>query len=538
MVKLLINSNKFWNLYKRNNASMWFRGVTYSHTVNEIIDLLNTQNTSLIQSALNDIRGHFSFIFQNSTFSLAVVDRVRSSELNYFIDANNDLFITPDFNKILNLNFFNKSLNEKAIRQIIMSGYTIGSATLYENCKSLNAGQYLLYLNNKIIVKNYFNYFGDIKLKNFFDESLDELTQITINIFKRTLLEIGERQIVIPLSAGNDSRLVASIFKHLGAKNVLCYSYGQKNNFEAKVAKLISKKLGYKWVFIPLTYKSERKFYNSNEFRNFLKFSFSNSGISFFQSLSSISYLKKLNLIQDDAVFINGNSGDFISGGHIKHLNLNSDKNLKEIVCDSLIGKHYSLWGYLKTNFNINEIKKDLQVDCFNNSQDVDDYNAHLFYEKSEFSNRQSKYVISGQRVYEFYNYDWRLPLWDDEYLYFWRSIPKNFKENQLLYKKMLKLNNFGNVWDSDLPVNDKKINPVWIKPIRYFFKAIFFIFSNKNKWKQFHISFFYYWIDPILLSCYSSYFTWIKDFKKRPRSPISWIAKDYISLNNLNKKL
>lgn len=537
MVKLLIKSNKFWNLYERNNASMWFRGVIYSHKVIEIIDLLNTQNTSVIQSVLNDIRGHFSFIFQNSTFTLAVVDRVRSSELNYFIGVNNDLFITPDINKILDLNFFNKSISEKAIRQIAMSGYTIGSETLYDNCKSLNAGQYLIHLNDKIIVKNYFNYFGDIKLRKF-DELLEELTQVTINIFKRTLLEIGERQIVIPLSAGNDSRLIASIFKYLGAKNVLCYSYGQKNNFEANVAKLISKKLGFKWVFIPQTYKTERKFYKSNEFKNFLKFSFSNSGISFFQSLSSISHLKKLNLIEDDAVFINGNSGDFISGGHLKYLNLNSNKSFKEIICDSLLEKHYSLWGYLKTNSNIKKIKKDLQADCFKNFQSVDTHNAHMFYEKSEFSNRQSKYVISGQRVYEFYKYDWRLPLWDDEYLFFWKNISKDFKNNQLLYKQMLKSNNFGNVWGSDLPVNDKKINPVWIRPIRSFFKAIFYIFGIKNKWKQFHISFFYYWIDPILLSCYSSYSTWIKDFKKRPRSPISWIAKDYLRSNELNNKL
>ena len=51
------------------------------------------------------------------------------------------------------------------------------------------------------------------------------------------LTEIGDRQIIIPLSAGNDSRLVASILKYLGAKNVKCYSYGTKVILREKLQK-------------------------------------------------------------------------------------------------------------------------------------------------------------------------------------------------------------------------------------------------------------------------------------------------------------
>ena len=54
---------------------------------------------------------------------------------------------------------------------------------------------------------------------------------------------------------------VASILKHLGATNVKCYSYGTAGNFEAKIAKIIAHKLGYEWKFIPLTHKSEKKYY-------------------------------------------------------------------------------------------------------------------------------------------------------------------------------------------------------------------------------------------------------------------------------------
>jgi hypothetical protein len=74
-----------------------------------------------------------------------------------------------------------------------------------------------------------------------------------------------------------------------------------------------------------------------------------------FQSLSTIKYLKDLNWIDNDAVFINGNSGDFITGGHIKTnikdnkvVNSASARLRKENILNQLIEKHFCLWCYLK----------------------------------------------------------------------------------------------------------------------------------------------------------------------------------------------
>ena len=61
-----------------------------------------------------------------------------------------------------------------------------------------------------------------------------------------------------------------------------------------------------------------------------------------------------MNWIDNQAVFINGNSGDFISGGHIKEKiyesrKIEKNKFRKENILTEIIEKHFSLWSDLKT---------------------------------------------------------------------------------------------------------------------------------------------------------------------------------------------
>ena len=46
--------------------------------------------------------------------------------------------------------------------------------------------------------------------------------------------------------------------------------------------------------------------------------------------------------------------------------------------------------------------------------------------------------MITGQRIYECLGHDWRLPLWDNDYLDFWETVPLRFKAGQRLYNEML----------------------------------------------------------------------------------------------------
>ena len=78
--------------------------------------------------------------------------------------------------------------------------------------------------------------------------------------------------------------------------------------------------------------------------------------------------------------------------------------------------------------------------------------NDYGLYEFSEFKNRQSKYVITVQRVYEFFGYEWRPPLWDKEYLDYWENIESKYKIDRNLFVEVMHELDWGGAWSMELP--------------------------------------------------------------------------------------
>ncbi len=537
MININISINKYWKEYKHYDLTIWIKGYIYSHSLKNIIEICKNIKKNEVQNFISSIYGHFALVVKKEDLTFIAVDKIRSTPL-FFTKIKNEFYIDYDPKNLVKLNEFNKTIDNKAKLELAMSGFTIGNKTIYKNLFSLKAGELVFFQENNYEYLHYYKYFGKVVNKTF-DEYLENLTEVTLNIFKKMLNEIGERQIVVPLSGGHDSRLIASILKHLGAKNVKCYTYGTPNNFEAKIAQKVAQKLGYEWKFIPLTYNSEKKYYSSNEYKKYLEYSETFSSVPFIQSLSSIKYLKDMDWISKDAIFINGLSGDFISGGHAKieskdNNKLSSIHGRKENILNQLIKKHFSLWGYLKSKKNINTLKETLWHEITKACGNLEDENKdHLFYEYSEFIDRQSNYVIKKQKLYEFYGYNWMLPFWDDEFLFFWQKVPLQYKLDQKLYIEMLKKRNYGNVWGDNFLLNKKTISPRWIIPLRFFCKIPFSIFGKfgKNAWKQFDINFFKYFTSIPHTWDMFNYIRIVKDIFKRPRNSVSWQSEDYLKI-------
>ena len=116
-------------------------------------------------------------------------------------------------------------------------------------------------------------------------------------------------------------------------------------------------------------------------------------------------------------------------------------------------------------------------------------------------------------RVAEFFGYKWRMPLFDKRFVSYWNQVPDKFKIDQKMYTKTIKRTNPANVWTRSIPVNKKKIYPIYLRYFRNFLK-IFFIFLGSNSikfWHLFDAKYLYYFYDVTRMVSLYSYKDYIK---------------------------
>ena len=532
----IISNDKGWRRIGYQKIKVWYYGDIDENIIKQLclkIRKLNNNNINLFKKEVIKLKGNFAFIIKkNKNCIIAFVDRIKSVPIfvakiskNYWL-SNSASHLKDKMETIEKC--------QKSILSMRMAGYCLGRNTLYKNLLQLLPGEICVIKNNKVSFSNYYS-FINTKKRNFKASKTSlskKLSDLTLDIFQEILNKYSEK-IVVPLSAGYDSRLIISALHHLNAKNVICFSYGRKNNFESKIAKHIANKLNYKWHFVELSNKKQRKNFRSNFYKEYTKFSDTLCSWSYVQDLFAVRELVESKIINSECIILNGNTGDFISGGHLPSLNnkLNSKKDRLNDILNYILKKHFSLWENYFDNKQKITIKKIILENLPKSLNKLHKLEEYKIYEYVEFLNRQSNYVIQGQRVYDFLNIKWELPLWHDSYLEFWNRVPYKFKLNQELYKDTLLKNNWGNVWQN-IPVNKYYITPRSLRYIRNILK-IFFLFKSKNDWSKFDKKYISYFTELIPHYSYFNYFDIIKE-KKVARNAVAWHVDNYLKLRKL----
>ena len=117
---------------------------------------------------------------------------------------------------------------------------------------------------------------------------------------------------------------------------------------------------------------------------------------------------------------------------------------------------HYLLWKHLRTPAAARAMRRRVLALVGDASSDPSPrVRALAAYESWEYQERQAKYVVNGQRLYDFLGLDWHLPLWDPELVDFWERAPLDAKHGQSLYREWLRR------WDPR-GVFTRYPNPTW----------------------------------------------------------------------------
>jgi len=523
-----------WKNYKVENFDVWFNGYILNDSLINFfkrgLELLNNKSTKehSFDDWVRGARGNFSIIITNKEELFCAVDRIRSIPLFYTINSKKISVgnYIPNIDKNIIIN--SESYDQQAALEISMSTYTIGKKTLHPKLYQLCSGELLITREGKTKIRTYYQY-SPWKTNERSKPTLKkELTEVSRQVLKDMVENANGGQIVVPLSAGNDSRFIVSGLRELGVKNVFCFSYGLNNNFEVETAEKIAKRLGYPWLHIPLSIKSQGQSFKESEFDDFCNFADTLSNSPILIDYSAVKKIKESGKISKDAIFVNGSTGDFITGGHLLPDSVANDNEIKDYLIQSIIEKHYSLWSCLKTTNNINSIVSELEkiISKIISDNALSWSNFAEIGESMEWSGRQSKMISTTQRSYEFHGYSWRLPMWDPLYMDFWESVPKQHKLRQSLYVETLHENNWGGVWN-DISVNNFKIASNNVKLVRNFVK-IFFVLFGKEAWHKFDKRAFSYFIDDTAATAIVPYRDVFFD-KCGARDRNSWIVKKYL---------
>jgi asparagine synthase (glutamine-hydrolysing) len=542
--RIVIHAECSWRRFARGNIELWAKGygagVDGDVMLTSLMNFTPSPRIADLAALVGTLDGHFALAARGPGWAFAAVDYVRSIPLA-FARCGGQWYIDDQALRLRDSAGLGvRDVDPDAALALGMAGYTIDIATLYRGLQQLAPGELVLLVGDDEPQRHrYYCYRPWRADKPAYDpaKARKALAEMTLAVIDGMMKGIGDRILVVPLSAGRDSRLIVSAARHLGYRNIRTFAYGHPGNHEAKASQAIAERLGIPGRFVPSSIAAMRRYFADGTHASYCAFADTLQSVPFVQDLTPIALLKADGFIPTDAVIANGNSGDYISGAHIvpeMHVvadGLLDDERLKRITT-ALIKKHFGLWAALQTPDHRARIERQLLGSLARAGATLgdpaDDYGL---YEYAEFQDRQCKYVISGQRIYEFLGHEWRLPLWDKVYLDFFERIPLAGKVGQRLYADMLDKENWGGVWH-DVPVNAKTIRPHWLRPLRFLAKLAHAPLSA-DAWHRFERRYVQYWMGGAQ-SAIRPYRVVASD-RRGARNAVAWLTEAYLHSHGLS---
>lgn len=417
-----------WKTLKTEKYTVYYKGYFLNNAFYE--EYSNVSDFSSFESWVSRISGCFAIVinFEDSHIFVAT-DISRSFPLFYSSDGSviSDLADTVRSLKSIRKEDVDVSLYSS----MLATRYANPGKTVYKEICQLRAGEVICMKEHSILRKQYYMHLR----KENFDKSREELNRefehVSSNMIEYLKPTLKDKRVILPLSGGYDSRYLACLLKSKGYDNVVCYTYGRKTDYEVQYSKAVAKKLGYKWVCVEYTKEKWFGFFENESVNEYFNMAHNHCSLPHIQDYLALDELIKMEIVHPGDVVIPGFCGDFPAGS-FSGIPRNISYNLNSLV-DYIISEHY-INVKLKQAI-LNENKQRLLNYFKENGLSVSDRESFIScYEKWLIESRLTMWVVNSIRVYEHFNLEWRLPMWEKEYLDFWYSIPSEYRSNCTFY--------------------------------------------------------------------------------------------------------
>lgn len=387
---------------------------------------LSARPTDEVLRALN---GVFSIIWDREDSVLFAVDRLRGLPLFYALE-NGELLLSDDAQMIADA-LPALSLNELAVHEYAATALFVpGRETLLNGVYQVQAGECCVFEAQTAELKRSF-YFQYVHSRLYTAEEHDAMLSDFHAAYaaagRHLVQALRGRTAVVPLSGGADSRMVLSMLKANHYEKVICFTYGKPGNTEAEISRQVAAEYGYPWHFVPYTRAMWKALRNDPETNAYFALAFQYVSTPHVQDFPAVRALKAEGVLPADSVFVPGHTGDMIASGHLTkdYLHpMSHEQFLRAIMGKFFRGHPYSKFERISARFPI-----------------CDAHDTEAMASQAEWFNiqeRQAKFIVNSVRAYEFFGYEWLIPLWDNAQFDFWARVPIAQRYQRKLYFEAL----------------------------------------------------------------------------------------------------
>ncbi len=427
MIKIELVYNKGYKWTNAKNISVKGYLFTAENKLlkeNEFVDYLTTLKTfDEFKSFLKEANGIFSIVIKNGNGIWAAIDSTRSFPLFYYQD--NDFFVITDNPETFHKHNIPFVLDENNIVLFRYSGFTAIGNTLLKNVSQIISGEAICFEKGNLQKTYYVEFLTNSFSKKTRSEQKHELKQILLRVGERMIQNLRNKPVAIPLSGGIDSRLMAYLLRKNNYKEVICYTFGKKENIEIKHAKRTAEKLGYKFYFINYDEKDD-KLNQDPVFCEYADFAGNYSCKFAEQDYFAVKELIEKKILLPETVFIPGNSGAI--AGHLLN---------KKMEHDNFPFLEHTLEEVFYFVYPRNKEKKIIrhEINILDNVNR--EFPTYLVYENWRFKGTTAM-AFNSSKVWDFFDFQFLLPLWDKELFDFFLHTPFEHKCDKNLYKETL----------------------------------------------------------------------------------------------------
>jgi len=251
------------NNYKELRTTLINKG--YIFKTNNVLEVILHGYEEYKTRILSQIEGSFSFLIYDIEEDTLFVgrDQLGIKPLYYTVQKGS-ITVASSLKKLLNHFNVDKKINHSALENYLSFQYSVLEESFYQKIYKLNPGSYLIYKNNKIKIKKYYELKFKINNNITFDEYTDKINQLTKNIVKE--YEDKEKKVATFLSSGIDSSYITALSKKV--KDTYTIGFNNYKNNESLYAKELAENLNKKSNLLEIN--SDKYFEAVNEIQSFI----------------------------------------------------------------------------------------------------------------------------------------------------------------------------------------------------------------------------------------------------------------------------